>query len=172
MQLNTAKKCVKRVPPAKSRIIRPMFNVVSLNFARMSMPTKSTARPNITSSATSGRSQSKFWKTGENAASDGFESNSRGTAFCLRQPVDEVLVLVASGCEIVPLTSSPSTTRISLNIWRCSFLSRMTNEPQQLALLLRKRLTSIKHIQHGHRNHDTRSWWDLAIRYAVQSIIR
>ena len=62
MQLNTAQKGAKRVRPATSRIIRPLFNTESPNFTRIFMQTYSSATPNITSSATQGRHLSKFEK--------------------------------------------------------------------------------------------------------------
>ena len=43
--------------------------------------------------ATSGRYLSKFEKTAEYAAFDGFRSNFSGAAFCLAQPIGEILAL-------------------------------------------------------------------------------
>ena len=49
MQLNTAQSTRKKlVRPAKSQIIRPLFNIESPNFARTSRPTCSAAKPDIT----------------------------------------------------------------------------------------------------------------------------
>ena len=62
MQLNTAQRCVRWVWPANSRITRPLFNVDSPNCTRTLMPTQSTATPDMTSQATSGRHLSKFEK--------------------------------------------------------------------------------------------------------------
>ena len=48
--------------PAKSRIMRPLFDEESPNLTRISMPTYSTATQDMTTSATSGRHFSKFEK--------------------------------------------------------------------------------------------------------------
>ena len=81
----TAQKCVKRVRSAHSRLIRPLFNIRSPNFTRISMPACYTATPVMTSSAASGRHFSKFEKAVENAASYALVSNfsGSGAAFCL-----------------------------------------------------------------------------------------
>ena len=62
LQLNTAQKCVKRVRPAKSRIIWSLFNLESHDFMWIYMPIYSTATPDMTPSTTSGRHFSKFEK--------------------------------------------------------------------------------------------------------------
>ena len=75
---NVIKYCTevcKTRPPSQSRIIRPLFNLESPNFARTSMPTENKAALNMTSPATSGQHLSKLQNTAENAASDGFRSN-------------------------------------------------------------------------------------------------
>ena len=59
-------------------MIRPLFNLQSPTFTGTSTPTQSTALPDMTSPATSGRHLSKFEKPAENAAFHGFESNFSG----------------------------------------------------------------------------------------------
>ena len=64
-----------------SWIIRPLFNVESPNFTRSSMPTYSSATPDMTSPTTSGRHLSKFKKPAEIAASNGFGLNYSHVTF-------------------------------------------------------------------------------------------
>ena len=82
MQLNTAQKCVKRMQPAASRIIRPLFNLGSAKFTRSSMPTFSHTEYHIISYLQSADIEVRK-KTAENADSHGFGSNLSGAAFCM-----------------------------------------------------------------------------------------
>ena len=79
-QLNTAQKCIKRVRPATSRMIRPLFNTELPNFTLSSMPRHSTATPDMTSF---GRHFSQFENRLKMPIYFGFRSRFSGTAFCL-----------------------------------------------------------------------------------------
>ena len=86
MQLNTAKKCIKWVRLAMSRLIRPLFNVESPNYTRTSIHLcRPTIRPHrlrrhqLLHVGIYRRSK----KTAENAVSDGFGSNLSSPAFCM-----------------------------------------------------------------------------------------
>ena len=92
MQMNTAQTCVKRVWQAKSRIIRPLFNVESPNFTWTSMPTWSAAIPDMTSLAAFGRHLLKFEKQQKVPPLMGLGRSFSGAVFRLAQPIGGFLV--------------------------------------------------------------------------------
>ena len=74
------------------RISQERFDPESPNFRWTSIPTNSIVIPDMTSLAPFGRHLSKFDKTAENAASDGFLSNFSGAVCCLTQIIGGLLV--------------------------------------------------------------------------------
>ena len=77
-----------------------VFLVEAPNFTRTSVPTSSTAPPDMKPSATSGRHLSKFEKTAENAALDDFASKFR-VVRCFAWPNQLVGFLLVSYYQLL-----------------------------------------------------------------------
>ena len=93
MQLRTAQKCVKRVRSTKYRIIRPLFNPQITKFYTVIRADIGYSHNGYGTTSYFQSAVVEVRNTAENAASDGFESNFSGVAFCMAQPIGGLLLL-------------------------------------------------------------------------------